>query len=208
MTFTRNEPVATDFLSISQPKLQNNTNSSDDSFGEDHFSFSNLSGNSGKHNIIQSVQNTSHPSASIDTQTYSYMANANIPPLLYDLGGSIPMGYTPTVPTPLTNVYSPSTLFTLVGIGSVNLLDFTGAPYCSGKAIVTGINSLSQPFYMESYFFFYNSSNIKVGAIVADATTRSTIGFIGNVLIYAVNVGATTYTQLAWTITFNRIQPT
>lgn len=51
MVYLRNEPVASDFIAVSQPKLQANTNDADTYFAVDHQGFSAAS-NQGKHNQV------------------------------------------------------------------------------------------------------------------------------------------------------------
>lgn len=50
--YLRNQPIATDDLSVSQPILAANTNKSDDSFGIDHFQFSDLTTSNGFHKKV------------------------------------------------------------------------------------------------------------------------------------------------------------
>lgn len=49
MAYLRNEPIATDDLDVSQPKLRDNTNTADNLYGLDHYAFSNLTANAGLH---------------------------------------------------------------------------------------------------------------------------------------------------------------
>lgn len=58
MAFTRNRPTATEFLSVSQPVLYNNFNSSDDTMGIDHYPFSDTTAQNGQHKIIHQYQAT------------------------------------------------------------------------------------------------------------------------------------------------------
>jgi hypothetical protein len=48
MAFTRNRPTASEFLQNSQPLIKNNFNASDDTFGIDHYAFSNTAVFNGK----------------------------------------------------------------------------------------------------------------------------------------------------------------
>ena len=195
MAYTLNEPVATEFLSVSQPKLRNNTNGADTSFGTDHYAFSNLSANNGKHNIIQSVPVASHPTTTTDTKTYSLVAQENIPPLLFTKGTS------DVVATPLTRVNSASALFTF-NPGTIQLLDFLDAPYCNGTVIFTGVNSSAvASMGMYGFLFNTNSSSNTFGILTVGAVTLS---FIGTVL--SMTNAGNAITNFCWTIDFNRIQ--
>lgn len=53
MSFTRNRPTASEFLATSQPIIRDNFNSSDDSFGVDHYQFSDSTNNNGTHKQVQ-----------------------------------------------------------------------------------------------------------------------------------------------------------
>ena len=61
MVYTRNQPIASDDLSVSQPFLAANTNQADDSFGIDHYQFSNLTVNNGFHKQVTLPGNVSAP---------------------------------------------------------------------------------------------------------------------------------------------------
>lgn len=61
MVYTRNQPVAGDDLSVSQPILAANTNAADDSFGVDHFPFSNLTSSNGFHQKVTIPGNVAIP---------------------------------------------------------------------------------------------------------------------------------------------------
>lgn len=61
MPYLRNQPIATDDLSVSQPILAANTNASDDSFGIDHFKFSDLTTSNGFHRKVTIPGNVAVP---------------------------------------------------------------------------------------------------------------------------------------------------
>lgn len=61
MTYIRNQPVATDDLSVSAPILSANTNKADDSFGIDHYQFSDLTANNGFHKRVTLPGNAAVP---------------------------------------------------------------------------------------------------------------------------------------------------
>jgi len=60
-SYIRNQPVATDDLSVSAPILANNTNKADDSFGVDHFQFSDQTANNGFHKKVTLPGNIAAP---------------------------------------------------------------------------------------------------------------------------------------------------
>lgn len=64
MTYILDEPVASDRLSVSQPKLKGNTNQSNNSFGINHYAFSDGTANNGKHKVIQTPDQVTDPATS------------------------------------------------------------------------------------------------------------------------------------------------
>ena len=59
MAFLRDYPTASQAISASQPILKENFNASDDSFGTDHFAFSNTTAQNGTHKQVQLYEGTS-----------------------------------------------------------------------------------------------------------------------------------------------------
>lgn len=120
--YTRSQPVATDKLSTSQPILKDNTDSSDDSFSVDHYPFSNLTSNNGKHKQATTVVQGSLPTTSTDPILVAYQPYAVIGALQYSCGPSA------AVPTPITKLQSPSAAIVLPFGQSTNVLNFTTIP--------------------------------------------------------------------------------
>lgn len=58
MAFTRNKPAAADLLSTSQGIIKDNFNSSDDTFGVDHYPFSDITSKIGAHKQVQLSETT------------------------------------------------------------------------------------------------------------------------------------------------------
>lgn len=146
MVYIRNEPVATDDLDVSQPKLAGNTNSSDDSFGIDHYKFSDLTTNNGFHNKVTTPAFVDTPPTGLPPVTttnpvfYSFQQTAPMGVLQYSRGPSN------AVPTPLTCLQGPAGGITILPSGgTINIMDFTGIPrialfeiyYCSDNTTNT-----------------------------------------------------------------------
>jgi hypothetical protein len=199
MAYLLNEPIAADFLSVSQPKLATNTNDSDASFGTDHFAFSDLSANNGKHNIIQSVANTTYPTTTVDPMTYAFSLSSaapssNIPTLLFTQGVS------DVQPTPLTRLTS-DPFFTLNPTSTQTILDFTNSPYCYGFVTFTGTTSGPT---VTVYTFFWNGSS-GTQSQVSSGIAQIVIKFTGSVL-GIFNSTLNPYLNCSYTLEFQRIQ--
>lgn len=67
MVFNRNRPTAGEKLSNSQPLIRDNFNSSDDTFGVDHYAFSDTTANNGRHKDIHIVKRVGDPAAVVGT---------------------------------------------------------------------------------------------------------------------------------------------
>lgn len=79
MAYVRNQPIAGDDLDISQPKLVTNTNGADDSFGVDHFQFSDTSANNGFHKKVTLAQVAADPAQAFP-EALVYTKNLGITP--------------------------------------------------------------------------------------------------------------------------------
>jgi hypothetical protein len=199
MAYTRNEPVLTDDLDVSQPFLFNNTNAADDSFGVNHYKFSDLTGNNGKHSIIQTPAQSPIPvSAANEPVVFGYQITAPVGVLQYSLrgGSTVP---TPLVPSPITSLQSPTAATTLASLGLIPILDFSGLSkaicslYAFDSAIV-GTDSYSIIWWTGTGFRFLNLGSS--GLLVTNS---------GNVLNLQNTLGIG-LNNIYWTLTFQRLQ--
>jgi len=138
-------PKPNDDLSVSQGDLLLNNQSINISFGVDHYPFTDLTANDGKHNKVTTP--VIFPNA--------YPATAAAEPVLFafaetQAGSTLPIGVlqysrgpSNAVPTPLTTLQSPSPFSVLPkkGLvnGSINLVDFTGLQDCQFAVYYTMI---------------------------------------------------------------------
>jgi len=109
--------LAADFLSSSQPILLGNTNASDDSFGVDHYQFSDTTANNGRHKIIH--QTTLVGGGPLNrTRSGPSATTANFPSQIAGINQVLAANYTPD--------YSGSTsdtqLFALTGNNGLSQL--------------------------------------------------------------------------------------
>lgn len=117
MAYTRNRPLATDFLSSSQPILLNNTNASDDSFGVDHYAFSDTTANKGRHKIVQ--QTTIAGAGPLNrTRSGAGAVTANFPSNVSGINQVFAAQYTPDYSTATADTQ----FFALTGKGGLSQL--------------------------------------------------------------------------------------
>lgn len=127
MPFLPNIPQPGDELADSQVDLLGNNQQLDTTFGIDHYTFSNLTTNNGKHNLVTTpiVVGATHPTtAAAEPKFYAMQETANIGVIQYSRGPS------DAVPTPVTKLQSPSTGIIVPFGGTTNILDFSGMGVC------------------------------------------------------------------------------
>jgi hypothetical protein len=206
MVYTRNQPVASDDLDISQPFLTNNTNGADDSFGIDHYKFSDLTANNGFHNKVTTPQfltsPPSLPSVPPTTTTnpifygYQQLDGSGVP--TNNLGLlQYSRGPTNAVPTPVTYLQSPVTPIVLTPGSTTNVFNFAGLTqalavlYASDFIIGTNIDA----------FVTWNGTTLTVGS---SGTVMSAV-VSGSILQLKSNASSGNLTSVAWTLQFVRI---
>lgn len=112
MAFTRNRPTAAELLQSSQPLIKDNFNSSDDSFGVDHYQFSDSTANNGRHKAIH--QYIKDPSGNTLSRSGAGATYTNFPANIANINQIITGNYTPDSTVTTTD----SQLFTLSGLGT------------------------------------------------------------------------------------------
>lgn len=204
MVYTRNQPIGTDDLDISQPFLATNTNAADDSFGVDHYKFSDTTSNNGFHNTVTTPVFVDNPPTGLPPVTvaipkfYGFQINANYGTLQFSKGPTAnPLE--PCVPTPLTSLQGRGAGYNIAPAGTINIFDFTGSPGVIAKAYAfdTGANSAE-------YLVCWNG-----GAITAISRTGGSTAFLqfkaaGNILILQ-NGAVVPLNPVVWTLEFKRI---
>jgi hypothetical protein len=197
--YTRNQPIATDDLDISQPQLFNNTNAADTIFGFEHYAFSDKTADRGLHNTVTTPSYVATPSTGLPPTT-------TVNPIFYGFQQTTPLGIlqfsrgpNDAVPTPLTNIQSPTGGITLLAGGSTNLLDFTGINIANFYIIA--FDKINVNASMFNVSFWNGTSFIGIISIGQGFTINSS----GNIL-QIKNTTAVDFTQVYWTLNFNRIQ--
>lgn len=216
MAYVRNEPVASDDLTVSQPKLATNTNSSDDSFGVDHYKFSNTTSSNGFHNQVTTPQFFASTTIPPVYPTVLPVTVAN--PVLFAFqptdGAGTPttnigllqysQGPNNAVPTPITTLQSPLAGINLAFNATSNVLDFTGAgitTFALAVLYVIRTGTLTSNSFMVS---FVAGGSKFVGLIGPNPLSSINAQFSGNVLQIKNNFGAAD--TFYWTLQFIRIQ--
>lgn len=159
MSYNPNIPQPNDELSDSQPDILNNFGSSNTSFGIDHYPFSDLTVNNGKHNKVTTplIVGGIHPTTiAAEPKFYAMQDTVNIGVIQYSRGPS------DAVPTPVTSLQSTAAAIVLASTATTNVLDFTGLP----RAMAT----LSA----------FDSINISTGVVISNIFWNGTIFQIGS----------------------------
>lgn len=153
MTFNPNIPAPNDLLSVSQGQILANFTSSDNSFGVDHYKFSNLTSSNGFHNKVTTPVFVDTPATGLPPVTttnpifYGFQDSANLGVLQYSRGPG------DAVPTPVTFKQSPSTPLTIAASGgTINVLNFTGLTQAYAMAYATDSKTVSGDPVFAMYF--------------------------------------------------------
>jgi hypothetical protein len=127
MTYSPFIPQATDELSVSQPQLLANFTVSNSSFGIDHYPFADISGQTGKHNQVTTPVYVNNPPTMLPPTTnatepkfYGFQDSAPVGVIQYSRGPNN------AIPSPVTNLQSPSTPIVMAPNTTINILDFAG----------------------------------------------------------------------------------
>lgn len=200
MPYKRDQPVASDDLSVSQPILLGNTNSADDTFAIDHYGFSDRSGNAGLHREVETVVQGSLPVTVTNPIFVGYQPSANVGAIQYSLG---PNG---VVGSPVTKKQSQATAITLASLATTNVLDFTGLTraICILYAVDYETVSLTDTPVLIA-MAVWNGATLKINSIYTTGGGILAPLATGNILQIR-NSSASTMNQIFWTLEYQRIQ--
>lgn len=208
MVYTRNQPVGSDDLDISQPFLTTNTNAADDSFGVDHYKFSDATSNNGFHNTVTTPVFVDNPPTGLPPVTvaipklFGFQNSANIGILQYSKGPTTnPLE--PTVPTPLTCLQSRSAGFTIANAATIDILDFTGSPGVIAKLYAASM-SAGIPAKLEALVVWNGLSISIINQYFPGGLTAISGGMSGEILRIQ-NGNVATLNSVVWTLDFMRI---
>lgn len=201
--YTRDQPIATDDLSISQGYLKNNTNSADSIYGIDHYAFSyNGQTNQGFHNTVTNpaIASGTPPTSTNNCIFYAFQQSANIGLQQW----SVPPGTTP-VPTPITALQSPITGQTITNPTPLNVLNFTGLAraFCDLYVLaqfVGGTNPIRAAFAN----VLWDGSALHLINNVSE-TGGLSIQYSSSTLQIAASIGGSSFNNVYWTLKFQRL---
>lgn len=201
MSYNPNIPLAPDFLSVSQGDLLNNFSVADTSFGINHYKFSDLTANNGKHNNIQTplVIGAVHPSTPANENSfYTMQDSAPLGLLQYSRGPS------DAVPTPVTSLQSQAAALVLASSATTNVLDFTGLARAYGLLFV--VNSGVVNPRNEIFFISWNGTSLNSVSITTSAGgVNFAVVMSGNVM-QIKNNSLIVFNNVYWTLDLKRVQ--
>lgn len=192
MVYRRDQPLASSTLRRSQPLLAANTNAADDSFGIDHYAFSNTTANNGFHQkVTNPIQPTAPATAASTVTLYSRQVHANVGPLQYSRGQNS------AIPSPLTRLHGSN--ITLASLATTNLVNFTGVPISMGNVIAQGTRT-GTGAQMFTQAFAWNGSTLTIAPSPGNIIRLD----ISGTTLQIVNPTADTYTAIYWSLEFYR----
>ncbi len=211
MVYLRNQPIPTDDLSISAPILATNTNAADDSFGVDHYKFSDLTVNNGFHNTVTTpvIVGVAHPTTTAVLDKFYAMQDSPLLGILqYSRGWNATVA-APAVPTPVTSLHSPSTPIVMLNGGTTNILDFTGISRAFVTAIVADLTSGNTTTLSNTTNVFWTGSAFTImpqafPLAIANQVYSLKVQSSGNIL-QAVNNSGSTLNNVYWTLKLHRL---
>ena len=208
MAFTRNVPQSNELLSVSQPKILDNFNSSDDVFGIDHYQFSNTTPNLGFHKKATFPDQNGHPASPLTNPTVygTNQSGTQLGVLAYCKGPNrTDQGN--QVSTPLTFIQSQETGISVTNGSTINIFDFTGINRCFCRFMIGNINATpANQLIVESDFWFATISGNPVFYIKSNYnTTPLQVSSSAYILTVKNNSGGA-LSDIYWSLQFLRIQ--
>lgn len=206
MVFNPNRPIASENLSDSQPLLLSNNQALDNSFGVDHYKFSNATGNNGFHNqvttppFVDSPPTGNPPVTTANPILFAFQQTANLGVLQYSRGPNN------AVITPLTRLYSPSTPLSIGNSSSLPVFDFTGISLAHCLLTLSYTSTIPiTPNVVQEVLIRYQSGPSSSVISLGGGSGNISITFSGNVM-YITTTSSGASTNLFWTLEFKRIQ--
>ncbi len=209
MAYTRNQPVSTDDLDVSQPFLFNNTNSADDSFAADHYAFSNLTAGNGLHNKVTTPRYSTAADPAVPSATppltptfpafYGFQLTAPLGILQFSRG---PVN---AVQTPVTSLHSTAAALTINAAASSPILDFTGINNAYATVYFYDATAPTMSLTSGIAHIFWIGGAPGTFRIINQFASSLTITNSGNTL-QITNGAGVAFTNVYWTLHFHRLQ--
>lgn len=200
MAYKNNIPQSTDFLSDSQLDLLNNFQQLDVSFGIDHYTYSNLTVDNGKHNKVTTplILGGVHPTTlAAEPKFYAMQDSVELGVLQYSRGPS------DAVPSPVTYFQSPNTPISLLADTTEDVLDFANITNAMFSVYVSNIQA--GQLRNSVYYVQYSTTNgFNISSVFQPAQANPFLTSSGTVLqIKALPLTAAT--KAFYTVVFYRI---
>ncbi len=204
MPYLRNEPIATDDLDVSQPKLANNTNLSDDSFGVDHYKFSDLTANNGFHNRVTTplIVGAAHPTTDATHEIFYCMQDsAEVGLLQYSRGISN------AVPTPVTCLQSPTTPISLLVGMTTNVADFKNISNAMFTLHMSNMSTTNSYVSEWTGWWLLSANTFLLTQVAANGpnSARAPQATSTGSILQVIAPGTVNLPNVFWTLRFHRI---
>lgn len=195
--FNNNIPQPNDLLSDSQGVLLTNNQALDATFLIDHYTFSDNTANSGKHNTVTTpiITGSAHPTTSAtELKLYAMQDLAAIGLLQYSRGTS------DATPTPITEFQGPLAGSVVLNAANLSLIDLTGITRAVGTVYIGARSTLNVNYVNSCNFFFSNGTY----TLINTTSTFFPVSSSGAVLrlTNSLIIGDAT---VFWSIDFHRI---
>ena len=197
MIYKKNIPQPTDGQDVSQNDLLNNFKQLDTSFGVDHIDYSDVSGDTGKHNTVTYVVQAAIPLTPVnEIKEFSFEVTANTKEIHFTRGPS------DATPTPLTSLNS-SGFIAIAAATEVVILDCTGIARtminCWGfdDPLSNNVYAVYE-FIWDGAFFKRISSEDNGGMKWVTSDVNKTLSLRNN--------NAFGFTKTYWTVKFIRLE--
>lgn len=190
-------------LDVDYQNIQENFQQLDTTYAVDHYAYSDPSSNNGFHNKVTTPEYStgSPPTTTTNPIFYAHQQYAAIGLIQYSRGPN------DAVPTPLTNINSAVTGFTLAA--SVNVLDFTGISVAIVRANAVGNFVVPVPLSTTPYIalseLYWNGTTLTNLSLNNPANPLQWV-VVGNVLTLKNQNFAGSMQNVFWSLELIRIQ--
>lgn len=197
MVFKANIPQPNDNLSDSQGDLLGNMQQLDNTYGVDHYKFSDPTANNGFHNTVTTplIIGSTDPTTAVGINKLYSLTAGNIGLIQFSRGENN------ASPTPITNKMSSQTPTTLPATpGSILILDFTGLALAFGTLFLVNQGG---PLIMTADIAWGST----IGGVININRTPGfnvTPSFSGNSLIVTNNTGGA-FASVYWALKLYRV---
>lgn len=201
MPFLNNIPQPGDKLKNSQGQLLGNNQQLNVSFGIDHYPYTDLTANNGKHKQVTTPIQMADPASTItDPKFYGRQITVPVGALQYSRGWD-DINSVPAVPTPVTSLQSQSTPLTIGSSSTVNVMDFTGLQMAFA-VLYTGDTATTPSLYSSVTYIFWTGTAF----VIKSMASASFITVTSNTNILQILNTGPAITNFYSTLQFIRLQ--